>query len=172
MFFQWLKRYMPRSLYGRAALILILPVVLLQLVVSFGLITRHFEGVTEQMTRAVTREVLLVLEGLEHQDEVPDALPIVLDTLDMRVDFVEKLPSKDHHIDAVQSFYISEMFSHLSSTDKIVQALPLFYTTTLTRVLQFSFLLCSAEVGAAEVLYVSLGLRSPIHGSPATLICF
>ncbi|MCH2066630.1 ATP-binding protein [Shimia sp.] len=98
MFFQWLKRYMPRSLYGRAALILILPVVLLQLVVSFGLITRHFEGVTEQMTRAVTREVLLVLEGVEHKDEVPDALPIVLETLDMRVDFVEQLPTKDTRV--------------------------------------------------------------------------
>ena len=34
MFFDWLKRFSPRGLYGRAALILILPVVTLQLVVS------------------------------------------------------------------------------------------------------------------------------------------
>ena len=33
MYFDWLKRYMPRGIYGRAALILILPVVALQLVV-------------------------------------------------------------------------------------------------------------------------------------------
>ncbi len=50
MLFQWLKRYMPRGLYGRAALILILPVVTLQLVVSVVFIQRHFEGVTRQMT--------------------------------------------------------------------------------------------------------------------------
>ena len=43
MIFAWLKNYMPRSLYGRAALILILPVVTLQLVVSVVFIQRHFE---------------------------------------------------------------------------------------------------------------------------------
>lgn len=61
MLFQWLKRYMPRGLYGRAALILILPVVTLQLVVSIVFIQRHFEGVSEQMSRDVARAVNLVL---------------------------------------------------------------------------------------------------------------
>ncbi|WP_299420666.1 ATP-binding protein [uncultured Shimia sp.] len=98
MFFKWLKRYMPRSLYGRAALILVVPVVLLQLVVSFGLITRHFEGVTEQMTHAVTREVLLVLEGVDNQDEVPEALPVVLNVLDMDIDYIDEIRVKDTRI--------------------------------------------------------------------------
>lgn len=61
MFFKWLKKYMPRSLYGRAALILVLPVVVLQLVVSVVFIQRHFEGVTMQMTRNVSRELQIVL---------------------------------------------------------------------------------------------------------------
>ena len=65
MFFGWLKRYMPRSLYGRAALILILPVVLLQLVVSVVFIQRHFEGVTRQMTRVASREIRLISAALE-----------------------------------------------------------------------------------------------------------
>lgn len=65
MFFHWLKRYMPRSLYGRAALILVLPVVTLQLVVSVVFIQRHFEGVTEQMTRTVSQELDLLLDGVE-----------------------------------------------------------------------------------------------------------
>eukprot|EP00581_Thalassiosira_minuscula_P020534 CAMPEP_0184442774 /NCGR_PEP_ID=MMETSP0738-20130409/756761_1 /TAXON_ID=385413 /ORGANISM="Thalassiosira miniscula, Strain CCMP1093" /LENGTH=239 /DNA_ID=CAMNT_0026810719 /DNA_START=465 /DNA_END=1181 /DNA_ORIENTATION=+ len=98
MFFKWLKHYMPRSLYGRAALILVLPVVLLQLVVSFGLITRHFEGVTEQMTQAVTREIFLVLEGLERSNEVPGALPIILETLDMRVEYVDQVETNDTRV--------------------------------------------------------------------------
>ncbi len=63
MFFRWLKRYMPRGLYGRAALILILPVVTLQLVVSVVFIQRHFEGVTQQMSREVAREIRVVLAG-------------------------------------------------------------------------------------------------------------
>jgi len=48
---------MPKRLYWRAALILILPVVLIQLLVSFVFIQRHFEGVTEQLTRGLTQEL-------------------------------------------------------------------------------------------------------------------
>ncbi|MBP0482091.1 ATP-binding protein [Sagittula salina] len=70
MSFQWLKRYMPRSLYGRAALILVLPVVTLQLVVSVVFVQRHFEDVTVQLTREVARGVNLVL------DEIPDGEPM------------------------------------------------------------------------------------------------
>ncbi|WP_371060097.1 ATP-binding protein [Rhodosalinus sp. 5P4] len=65
MIFGWLKRYVPRGIYGRAALILVLPVVTLQLVVSVVFIQRHFEGVTEQMTRSVALEIDLLLERLE-----------------------------------------------------------------------------------------------------------
>ncbi|WP_292294425.1 ATP-binding protein [Marivita sp.] len=57
MTFDWLKNYMPRGIYGRAALILILPVVTLQLVVSVVFIQRHFEGVTRQMSREMARQV-------------------------------------------------------------------------------------------------------------------
>ncbi len=64
MFFAWLKRYVPRSLYGRAALILLVPVVTLQLVVSVVFIQRHFEGVTEQMTRNVALELRFLLDAV------------------------------------------------------------------------------------------------------------
>jgi len=45
-----LKSIMPRGLYWRAALILIVPVVTILLVVSLLFIQRHYEGVTRQMT--------------------------------------------------------------------------------------------------------------------------
>lgn len=67
MSFAWLKRYMPRSLYGRAALILVLPVVTLQLVVTVIFIQRHFEGVTEQLTRSVRDEIRLIVGQAEGQ---------------------------------------------------------------------------------------------------------
>ncbi|MGC1502862.1 MAG: ATP-binding protein [Sulfitobacter sp.] len=62
MSFLWLKQYMPRGIYGRAALILLLPVVIIQLVVTVLFAQRHFEGVTHQMTDTVLRELKLVLE--------------------------------------------------------------------------------------------------------------
>ena len=42
MSFLWLKRYMPRGIYGRAALILLLPGVIIQLVVTGLFAQRHF----------------------------------------------------------------------------------------------------------------------------------
>ncbi|WP_299356046.1 ATP-binding protein [uncultured Shimia sp.] len=90
MMFNWLKRYMPRSLYARAALILILPIVMLQLVVTTAFIQRHFEGVTDQMTRAVSREINLVVDAVNDLDQGPpqDAeLAEVLDLLDIDLRF-------------------------------------------------------------------------------------
>lgn len=64
MLFGWLKRYMPRSLYGRAALILLLPVLTLQLVISVSFIERHFDGVTRQMARGLVLELELLREAI------------------------------------------------------------------------------------------------------------
>ncbi|MGP3696117.1 ATP-binding protein [Rhodobacter sp. NSM] len=63
-----LKSVVPRSLYGRAALILIVPIVTIQLVISISFIQRHYEGVTRQMARG------LVIE-LRHLIEEVDAAP-------------------------------------------------------------------------------------------------
>lgn len=55
------KSFLPRGLYGRAALILIVPIVTIQLVVSVTFIQRHFERVTEQLTAGVAAELNLIL---------------------------------------------------------------------------------------------------------------
>lgn len=55
------KQLIPGGIYGRAALILILPIVAIQLVVSTAFIQRHFEGVTEQMARGVALDLAFVL---------------------------------------------------------------------------------------------------------------
>jgi two-component system osmolarity sensor histidine kinase EnvZ len=60
-----LKSLLPRGLYGRAALILLVPVVAIQLVVSVAFIQRHFEGVTRQMTTGVALEIGLLTARVE-----------------------------------------------------------------------------------------------------------
>lgn len=57
-----IKRYLPRSLYGRAALILLVPIVTIQMVVSFGFIQRLYEDVTRQMTQNISVELQLLLD--------------------------------------------------------------------------------------------------------------
>ncbi|MEP2028638.1 MAG: ATP-binding protein [Paracoccaceae bacterium] len=100
MFFAWLKRYMPHGIYGRAALILILPVVVLQLVVFVVFIQRHFEGVTNQMTTATMRELQLVftaLGGVSDESAAFEVMGETTDALAMTVVFVspQAVPAQD-----------------------------------------------------------------------------
>jgi len=81
MFFVWLKRYMPRGIYGRAALILLLPVVILQLVVTVIFAQRNYEGVTHQMTDTVLREVALVLDVVDQAPSADEIAPLVRQNL-------------------------------------------------------------------------------------------
>ncbi len=64
-----LKSILPRSLFGRAVLILALPVIVVQLIVSVAFIQRHFEAVTFQMTSGVAIEIQTVLAQI---DAAPD----------------------------------------------------------------------------------------------------
>ncbi|MEC7297595.1 MAG: ATP-binding protein [Pseudomonadota bacterium] len=82
MNFDWLKRYVPRGIYGRAALILILPVVFVQLVVSVVFIQRHFEGVTTQMTESLTDELTLIASASgDEQERLARALNFTVEPL-------------------------------------------------------------------------------------------
>lgn len=76
MSFKWLKPYLPRSLYWRAFLILLLPVISLLLVVSVVFIQRHFDGVSRQMTLSVSRELRLLLAESSESTEQIAASPI------------------------------------------------------------------------------------------------
>jgi len=62
---QLLKRMLPYGLFGRAAMILILPVVVLQLVVSVVFIQRHFDGATRQMTLSLAYDVAYIVALVE-----------------------------------------------------------------------------------------------------------
>ncbi len=70
----WSKRIVPRGLYGRAALILFLPVVVVTLVVSIMFLQRHFEGVTRQMTSSMARELAFVVRRIDRADDAATAL--------------------------------------------------------------------------------------------------
>jgi len=60
-----LKVLLPHSLYARAVLILLVPVITILLVVSAVFFQRLYENVTRQMTEAVAQEIRLVLLQIE-----------------------------------------------------------------------------------------------------------
>lgn len=92
MFFKWLKQYMPRGLYGRAALILVLPVLLLQLLVSVVFIQRHFEGVTRLMTSAVNIELRFIVDTVNAAEDV-GAARIALRAIDTPLEMQTEIPA-------------------------------------------------------------------------------
>lgn len=58
------QRILPRGLYGRAALILLAPIVTIQLVFSIEFIQRQYEDVTRQMTQAVAIDLAFLLDEI------------------------------------------------------------------------------------------------------------
>jgi two-component system osmolarity sensor histidine kinase EnvZ len=67
------QRILPRSLYGRAALILIVPIVAIQLVFSTEFIQRFYEDVTDQMTQGVAIDLAFLLDAVEASPTLADA---------------------------------------------------------------------------------------------------
>lgn len=90
--FSKLKYLMPRSLYGRAALILIVPVVTIQLVVSIAFIQRHFERVTRQMTTSVAIELSYMLSQMEFAPSDAEARAR-LDDISLAMGFAVEFPT-------------------------------------------------------------------------------
>ena len=66
------QRLLPRGLYGRAALILIVPIVALQLVFSSEFIQRFYEDVTSQMTQGVAIDLEFLLDQVEASASIAD----------------------------------------------------------------------------------------------------
>jgi len=73
---------LPRSLYGRAALILIVPILTIQLVFSLQFIQRHYEGVTVQMSRGLEIELSYLIDAYDadpvRAEEIASALRLDL----------------------------------------------------------------------------------------------
>jgi len=86
----WLKAYAPRSLMGRAALILLLPIVTIQLVVGIVFIQRHYENVTERMTRNIMLDIGYLARRITEAPDLPaarEAIRAPLEALDLDLRF-------------------------------------------------------------------------------------
>ncbi|NHB77162.1 ATP-binding protein [Rhodobacter calidifons] len=67
------QRLLPRGLYGRAALILIVPILAIQLVFSTEFIQRFYEGVTAQMTQGVAIDLDFLMDQIEATASLEEA---------------------------------------------------------------------------------------------------
>src|SRR5438270_8655717 len=72
----WLRRQMPKGLYARALLIVILPMVLLQSAVVFFFMERHWQLVTFRLSAALTQDIAALIDVYQSypQDKNYDTL--------------------------------------------------------------------------------------------------
>lgn len=59
---RWFTKRLPTRLYARTLLIIIIPIVLLQSVVAFVFMERHWQTVTQRLSMAVTRDIAAVID--------------------------------------------------------------------------------------------------------------
>jgi two-component system osmolarity sensor histidine kinase EnvZ len=74
---RWLRHRLPTGLYARSLLIILLPMLILQSVVAFVFMERHWQLVTERLSAAVTRDIAAVIELLERYPSPEDFDKIV-----------------------------------------------------------------------------------------------
>ncbi|MDE2230023.1 MAG: two-component sensor histidine kinase [Alphaproteobacteria bacterium] len=65
---RWFKRILPRSLYGRSLLIVILPLVLAQSIATWIFYDRHWETVARHLSTSVAADIALTLDSLSIAD--------------------------------------------------------------------------------------------------------
>ncbi|MBG53244.1 MAG: two-component sensor histidine kinase [Alphaproteobacteria bacterium] len=98
--FLLLKRLMPRGLYGRSLIIIVAPIVLLQAIVTYVFLERHWQMVTERLSSAVVSDIALLVEARttfpEATDGAPQLTALAWEQLEMSVSFRtgERLPEE------------------------------------------------------------------------------
>ena len=59
---RWLNSVMPKGLYARALLIIILPMVILQSVIAFVFMERHWNVVTQRLSAGVVQDIAALID--------------------------------------------------------------------------------------------------------------
>jgi len=91
----WVKSYMPKGLYARSLLIIVTPMVVLQSVVAFVFMERHWNTVTHRLSAAVTQDIAALIEVYRNFPQDPEQTVlrrIAQERLGLVIDF---LPGTD-----------------------------------------------------------------------------
>lgn len=138
MFFAWLKKYMPRGLYGRAALILLVPVVVIQLVVLVAFSQRYFDTVTRQLMRGVVAETNLYSDAIERFSG--EDLAGALDVLDKRLGMESSLDVFKNPIETRRDWFDFSAFFIAQSLEEGVEGFEGVDLVTSPRYVRFSMM--------------------------------
>ena len=88
-------RYLPKRLYARSLIIVIAPMILLQSVIAFAFMERHWQTVTQRLSAAVTRDIAAVIDMIETYppgDNYAEVIRIAQERLQLKIDILPPDP--------------------------------------------------------------------------------
>ncbi len=94
-FWRVISRYMPKQLYARSLIIVIAPMLLLQSVIAFVFMERHWQTVTQRLSQAVTRDISAIIDMIEtypDDDGYAQVIRIAQERLALKIDLLPPDP--------------------------------------------------------------------------------
>ncbi|TWG96848.1 two-component system osmolarity sensor histidine kinase EnvZ [Mesorhizobium sp. J18] len=94
-FWRIVSRYMPKRLYARSLIIVIAPMILLQSVIAFVFMERHWQMVTQRLSQAVTRDIAAIIDMIEtypQEEEIAQVIRIAQERLALKIDLMPPDP--------------------------------------------------------------------------------
>lgn len=94
-FWRLVSRYMPKRLYARSLIIVIAPMILLQSVIAFVFMERHWQTVTQRLSTAVTGDIAAIVDMIEtypEGDNYAHVIRIAQERLALKIDILPPDP--------------------------------------------------------------------------------
>ncbi|CAF25838.1 ATP-binding protein [Bartonella quintana] len=94
-FVRWLTKKMPKRLYARSLIIIIAPMVLLQTVIAYVFMERHWQMVTERLSTAVVHDISAIIDIIEtypQQDNYEDIKRIAQQRMGLNISLLPPAP--------------------------------------------------------------------------------
>ncbi|MGX1743123.1 ATP-binding protein [Bosea sp. NPDC055353] len=128
---QVIARYMPKGLYPRALVIVIAPVVLLQSVIAYVFMERHWQTVTQRLSSAVSADIAMLIDVYESYPQDADTATlsrIAAERLGMDLDII---PDSDLPAPGPRPFF--SLLDNALSTELSQQVARPFWLDTVGR---------------------------------------
>ena len=128
---QIVARYMPKGLYPRALVIVIAPVVLLQSVIAYVFMERHWQTVTQRLSSAVSADIAMLIDVYESYPQDADTTTlsrIAAERLGMDLDII---PDSDLPAPGPRPFF--SLLDNALSTELSQQVARPFWLDTVGR---------------------------------------
>jgi len=85
--FHWLKKLLPRTLFARSLLIIVIPVLVLQIVTTIVFVDNHWRKITTRMAFSVAGEIAIIADNLD-KNRTPANIKEITDSYSQKLDLL------------------------------------------------------------------------------------